>query len=514
MNDNPTAKAGQSAVAEVTEAANDVTRLASGAGVALGGKIAGRGVRLLVDIALARLLGPLSFGLYALGWTISRIATLITPLGLDTGVIRFGSKYWQKDDARLKGIVSQSIWFAVFSGTAVGAGLFIAAPWIGQGIFHNSTETAVIRCFALAFPLMTGLRVASATTRISQRMKFSVFAEDMSQPLFDLALILVFYALGQRLVGALAACVLSFGLSMALALRYVKRLFPEVVSSQVKPVLQGKALLTFSLPTSLVGVFGVLLIWVDRLFVGHYRSPAEVGIYQAASQLTISFAIVRAGFTSIFSPMAADLSHRGELIRLEELFRVSTKWGLYLSLPFFLVMCFVPHDVMRVLFGSAYLGGWKVLVILGIAQVINAGSGPVGLLLVMTGHQNSMFTISGTTFLVSLILDLALIPRWGIFGAALAAGIAISGLFISAVLLAWHTLGMRPYDRRCLKGLLAAASAGGALFLLRGLGIASPFLRLLTTVTVSLAVFGSVLILLGLDDEDRQFIKMIRAKIG
>lgn len=513
IDNNPLTKSGGTGVAEPPPPETDVTRLASGAGVALGGKMIGRGVRLLVDITLARLLGPVSFGLYAIGWTITRIVTLVTPLGLDTGAIRFGSKYWQKDPARLKGVISQSLWFSVASGLVAGALLFIAAPWLGEGVFHSSRETAVIRCFALAFPLVTGLRIAAATTRISQRMKFAVFAEDMSQPMFDLALILILFSFGVRLAGALAACVFSFGLSLVLALKYIKRLFPEVFSPEVRPVFQSKELWTFSLASSLVGIFGVLLIWVDRLFVGYFRSPAEVGIYQAASQLTIGFAIVRAGFTAIFSPMAADLAHRGELIRLEELFRVTTKWGLYLSIPFFLVMCFVPHEVMRVLFGSAYSAGWKVLVVLGVAQVINAGSGPVGLLLVMTGHQNRMFAISGTTFFFSLILDFALIPRWGMFGAAIAAGLSISGLFISAVLMARHILGMVPYDRRYIKGFFAATLSAGALFLLRELAIASPLLRLFSAIAVSVSIFVFALRLFGLDKEDTEFIGKILARV-
>src|SRR5207248_9468602 len=126
----------------------DVAKLARGAGVALMGKVAGRGVRLLGDVAMARLLGPINFGLYAIGWTISRIVTLVTPLGLNIGVIRYGARYLKKDPARLKGVILQALWCSVAAGTLTGIALFLLAPWIGADIFQKPGVVPVIRWFA------------------------------------------------------------------------------------------------------------------------------------------------------------------------------------------------------------------------------------------------------------------------------------------------------------------------------------------------------------------------------
>ena len=67
--------------------ATDVSTLAGGASISLGGKIIGRTLAFLGDIAAARILGPDSFGLYAIGWTVLRTLSLISPLGLDQGII-------------------------------------------------------------------------------------------------------------------------------------------------------------------------------------------------------------------------------------------------------------------------------------------------------------------------------------------------------------------------------------------------------------------------------------------
>src|SRR5215471_13137543 len=144
-----------------------VKRLAAGTGIAVSGRLLGRGTRLLVDVALARLLGPKQFGLYAIGFTLTRIITLISPLGLNTGVIRFGSRYWRQDDASFKGVIVQSLITTALSSSVLGLLCFWNAGWISESLFHKPDLTPLLRWFALSFPLVSVLTVAAASTRIS-----------------------------------------------------------------------------------------------------------------------------------------------------------------------------------------------------------------------------------------------------------------------------------------------------------------------------------------------------------
>ena len=487
----------------------DVSRLAAGAGIALGGKLIGRTVRLGVDVVLAHILGPASFGLYAIGWVTIRLITLVSPLGLDSGVIRFASPCWKQDQGMLKGVMNQSLELSTFSGLVLGVLFYFLAPWLGETVFSQPMLTPVFRGFAFALPLITCLRVASAATRVSQRMKFSVYAEEICPPALALLLIVAFYLCGMKLDGVLIAFVFSFGLSLILAIHYMRQLFPEIASEEVKPVFAGKELFLFSLPASFSIVFGMLLLWVDRLFVGYYRSSVDAGIYHAASQLSIALAVVLSAFGAIITPMIAQLFHRGRKERLEELFRVSTKWSLYVSIPPFLLMCFVPHEIMSVIFGKAYGIGWIALPILGLGQLINSGTGPVGTLLVMTGSQNRISALTGLMLLANIVAAIWLVPRWGMLGAAIGTMSTVSALCILSVWMAQRTLGVWPYDRRYIKGAAAAIFTTVALLLVNQLPVRLASLQLACAAIVSITVFAIALILLGLDSEDREFIGLI-----
>jgi O-antigen/teichoic acid export membrane protein len=497
-----------------TSQSPEVSRLAKGLGISLVGKIAGRGLHVLGQVALARFLGPEAFGLYAIGWTILRMAGLVSPLGLNRGVIRYASLYWRADASKLKGVLLHSLGLAALSGLLIGGILYLSAPWLAEHVFKKPDLLSVIRWLAPAFLFYAGLRVATAATTVSKRMIYSFYAFDLLQPASNLFLILVCYLVGWRLLGTVAAAVISFGLACILALYYVKQLFPEAFSSQIKSASVAKDLLLFSLPSSLAGVFTMFLIWVDRLMVSSFCPAAEVGIYNAASQSSIFFAIVLNAFDAIFSPMIADLHHKNDMKRLEELFRISTKWGVYISIPTFLTMCFAPKELMAFVFGARYESGWLPMLILAIGQMINIGTGSIGQLLVMTGNQKRWFTSSGSMLFTNIALLWIFIPRWGLAGAAFATACALGGLFFLGLMQVKNILGLWPYDTRYLKGLLATCITVAVLMLLHFAKVASPVLHLAITLATSVGVFGATLLLLGLDSEDKEFFHVMRARLS
>jgi len=246
-----------------------------------------------------------------------------------------------------------------------------------------------------------------------------------------------------------------------------------------------------------------------------YYHPAEIaGIYQAASQISILFIIILEGINAIFAPMIADMYVKKEIKGLEELYRISTKWGLYMSIPIFLVICIIPQEFMVAIFGEAYAKGAIPLVILAITQVVNVGTGAVGFLLIMTGHQKRWFLLSLITMSLNLILNAFLVPRIGMIGAALSTAIAVCGLFIAGLIQVRFTLNLWPYDRRFVKGVLAAGITAAGLYGITYLIVfRMPALSVLLLLSFSVIAFGLLLLLQGLDKEDKDTIQTVVNRI-
>ncbi|MBZ5719908.1 MAG: flippase [Acidobacteriia bacterium] len=507
--------AASEAVAAIDAAASkqrDVNKLAAGAGMALGGRLLGRGLLLGVDVALARLLGPVQYGLYVIGWTVTRLVSLLAPLGLNSGVIRFGARYWRRDDERFKGVLWFCLLVSGFIALVLGGVFFALAPWLAGQVFHKPDLATPFRWFACGFPMAAIVTVSAAATRITHRVKYGVLTEDLSQPAVALLFIFVLVAgMKQGLSGALVAYLVSFTVAMLTGVYFVVRLFPVTVSRQVVANFPGRDLIAFSVPASFTNVLGVMILWVNRLFVGYFRPAGDVGIYQAASQVPVTVALVVGAVAAIFSPMTADFAHRGQMAQVHEIYKIGTKWTLYASIPPLLIMCLVPREVITVLFGVSYADGGRALQILALGQLFNAASGCVGTLLVMTGHQKITSALYAIMFVMNGVLSMLFIPHWGVSGAAWATTLTAAGLFIPALVIAWSRLRMMPYDRRYWKLLLATLLAGAAMLIpVPGL---HPLGRLLLSGALATAIFWATIFISGLDEEDRHFVTLLRARV-
>ena len=491
----------------------DLDSLGKGAAISLIGIVAGRVVHVLGLVFLARWLGVAAFGLYSIGLTVMRVLGLAETLGLESGVIRFAPRYSDRDPATQGSLFSRALVLSMAMGTFLSLALYATSPWLARSAFGKPELVQVFRLFALAFPLESGLAIAAAATRTSRRMQFSVYARQFGQPVANFLFLLIVFVLGWRLFGAVLAFVASVGVSLLLAGYYVQRLFPETFLVHTGSYLRTRELLAFTLPISFAGGCGMMIVWVDRLVVAHFRPASEVGIYNAASQCSFMFVLILNAFDAILSPMISFLYANCEMRRLEELFRVGTKWVLYLSLPVFLLVYADSRSILSLVFGSPYAAGASALLILTAGQMVNAGVGNVATVLVITGDQSFFLGICATAALLSTALCWVFVPAWGITGAALGAAVAVVIANLACLIRVRARLKMWPYDHRYRKAAVATLATVVALLLLRAVRIPSPVLSVSVHLLVIAVVFVGVLLLQGLDSEDRAFIEAVRSRL-
>lgn len=490
-----------------TVAGGDVRRLAGGAAVQLAGKLVGRGSAFLLQLALARFLGPGAYGLYALGHTLFLITGLAASLGLEHGAVRFASRHLGEDEARLGAVLRRCLGLAVGSSLAVAAALYLGAARLAEGVFEKPGLTPVLALFAFGLPLIAGLRVAAAGTRVSQRMHFSAIAEDLVQPLSNLALVVVFWLVGWRLLGAVGALVLSFGTALVTAAVFLRRTFPAVTAPVDGRAPRAVELLGFSIPAAFAGLLGLGTLWADRLLVGIFLTEAETGIYVAAAHPATMLALLLTSFNAIFSPMIAELYQKGEQARLERLFRTCTRWGLCLAMPVFLAVVFFPRQLITVVLGAPYVSGERAMVILTSGQMVNLATGAVGFLLVMSGRQKLWMVMTAVALVANVVLNCLWIPRYGLEGAATATACVLVALFLAALYAVYRTLGLWPYDRRVAKDLAAAAVTAAALALIRWTGPDSEGWLVVLVLAAAPATFWISRALLGFEAEDREIFR-------
>ncbi len=492
------------------EVASDAAQIAGGSGILFAGSLIDRGLRLVVTWLLSNTLGAALFGLYTFIVTIISVIAAFTPLGLDTGTVMFGARYLRDDDRqRLKGMLLFGAGLVLISGIT-GAAL-LSASTLFPDLWGAQAEAApAMRWAALAVVIYTPLLFSVGVLRSTKDMRGNAIAFQIILPATLLLGVTCSWLLGLGLTGALVAFIVSLSAGMAAAGWFVWRRFGALIRDpQIKGVAEIRTWLSWSIPQSLAAVMFRLNMWMDILMLGWMASSAETGLYKVAASLAMLGALPVNAVGTMFNPFIAELVHTRELLRLNSLLKIVTRWLIIFSLPFYIVLLLVP-DVALAVFKPEYQSSRAPLLILVLGQAVVVACAPTMRLIPMSGHSMLNFINGAVAALLNIGLNYLWIPQHGAAGAAMASAVTMAAWSLWRVVEVWLLLRCFPFSARSL-GLLAVATitTAGAVLLTEDAGAAP---RLLAA-AVDLLIFAAAVALFGRSSEDEFVVSRIKKKL-
>lgn len=200
----------------------------------------------------------------------------------------------------------------------------------------------------------------------------------------------------------------------------------------------------------------------DILVLGFFVSAEQVGIYKVAAAAAALLLFPVASMSSVYAPRVALGFSKGEIRAINaDMKRLST--GVFLLvLPLLIVFLFFPDWPLRVLFSETYIDAAVVLSILVSGIAVRLILGPVGWALAMTGHEHWCMRILLLGAAINLILNLLLIPPFGVIGAALGTMVAtiITYLAMAIVLRTRTGIATWAFQTQDLRKFITTFSSG------------------------------------------------------
>lgn len=466
-------------------------------------------------IYLARVLGAEALGIYALGMTVVGLAGVLAAGGLPQTASRFVAVY--SATAQLQKL-GRFLWSAlavlVVSNLLVGVLVLLARPWIAGSLYHTPALSGYMHFFV---PIMltgglTGFlgQALAGYKDVARRTVITNFIGQTLTIAFSVALL----TLGFGLKGYLVAQIASAAAVLLLLGRATWKLSPEPARrpSLGWPILEPEVV---SFSNALLGVQGLafLLSQSDRILLGIYINPREVGIYSIAAALIAFVPLALQSVNQIFSPTIAELHARGDLELLARLFRSLVKWTLGLTLPLAAVMILFAKPILG-MFGPDFEPGWPVLVAGTVGQVVNCGVGSVGYLLLMSGKEKRLLRVQTVMAVVLIVMNLVLIPRMGLLGAALAGAVVNAATNLWCLAEVRRSLGIMPSASKYV-ALVAPTAAMMVIVLVFKQFIAATWpawAAILASLTIGYVAFAGAS-LLALDSDDRVVARAIWSRI-
>lgn len=408
----------------------DLATVARGGALALAGTIVAALFGFLLTVVVSRGLRASGAGVFFEALALFTILASVCTIGADSGLVRAIPRYralHRIHDLRCTLIVAATPVAMVSSAVAVG--IWLAAPGIAYVLFdgaHQAEGVAYLRIFApfLVLAAVGGVVLQGGTRGFGSLRPYVVLQQvflPVSRPLLVLA------AIGAGLGGVgvalawaapIAVCYPIATVVLLRQLRATKRLADDSTPRGSWQSLAREFWL-FTGPRGLAAIFEISIIWFDVLLIGALRSTREAGIYAAASRFVTSGTLAMQAMRLAFAPLLSAMLARHERQRAEDLYRVATQWVVAASWPLYLALGIFGPLVLGFL-GHDFSSGATALAVLCAAMLVNLGAGNANTVLLMGGKSSWTATNTAVALAINVGVNLLLVPRYGMTGAALA----------------------------------------------------------------------------------------------
>jgi O-antigen/teichoic acid export membrane protein len=414
------------------------------------------GLNFVVSVILARTIGPRGYGLYAFALSMTALLAIPSTAALSTLVVReVAAGVARKRDDLVAGVTRWSD----RRGLALALSAVLVALLVGLVLHARLTsEGRLTFTIALALvPLSALIAIRAATLRGLHHVVAGQAPEQIVVPAVLLAALGIVFATGH---GGAVDSVLAIALYVTAALAaltvsavMLARWRPAGVRS-AEPRYDARAWRAAVVPLLFVSGFAYANRELGLLLVGSIAGPTDAGIYRVAVRGATLVTFALGGVNAAVAPRLARLHAMGDVAALRRMLRLAALASLAWALPVAALLIGFSTWILTTIFGADYAVAATSLTILCLGQLVNAATGPVGLLLNMTGRERVTARGHAVALAVGLIAGLILIPRWGVAGAAAASALSMVTWNVTFAVIVARSLGIT--DRR------RARTGGGA----------------------------------------------------
>lgn len=358
-------------------------------------------------IFLARSLGVEVFGLFAVGLAYFSIISTISDFGFNRYLIREISK----EDGQKWEIICNllmlrltiiSLFFGIFS-----IFLYFSDP--------NKIRVSIILLSSLAVLPQTVAITFDGVFIALRKLQFSAISSVVS----SLATVLIGIFLinkGFEIYGAVNALILGqliFALFFIILFSFhIGVHFGEIKLSVIKKSLKG------SLPYGLLGILGLLYFRIDTVMLSYLKGNYETGIYGVSYRFLEAVTFIPTAFSAALFPVLSKLHHTKSIKEMREIYIKSIKIMGFLGFLVTIIFLLLISQIIKI-FMPDYMQAVDIIKILSLSIPLMFMMAPaVQVMFSSDKYLKQVLSLSVFTLVFNILLNLLLIPKFGVWAAA------------------------------------------------------------------------------------------------
>jgi O-antigen/teichoic acid export membrane protein len=477
-----------------------LAEIARGSTLNLVGAAAAAATTLGVTILVTRIFSKPVAGAFFSATSLFLIVETVASLGAYTGAVYFIARLrLLGQEERINAILRAAIIPVVVASVAATAALLLFAGPISTVLSGGQVErggaspaavATALRALAVTLPFAAMLDTLLGASRGYRDMRPSVVIDKLARSVAQLAGVAIAVAAGSAalLAPLWAVPYIPAAAAAWIWLRRVQRSRPSLhaippefaallaLATPVRPDgtkprpgesnaderlanANPRGFWRFTTPRAIATLAQITIQRIDIVLVAVILGPSQAAIYTAATRFLVAGQFGNTAISTAAQPRFTELFAVGDRRQANLVFQATTAWLILLTWPLYLLVLVYGPQFLSI-FGRSYSAGYPVMVILAITQIVAAACGQVDMVLITTGRSGWSLANGLLAVVVNVGLDLLLIPRYGITGAAIGWAAAIGAANLMPLLqLAFSSFRLHPFGRdSILSGILCTVS--------------------------------------------------------
>lgn len=360
------------------------------------------GISFLIGALVIRYLGPSDYGIVTF---IIAIISILNP------IIFLGSSNILPREITLKKEMNLTYSFLKLSFIVAFVFFSIISAVVFFSNYNHKIEFLILLFSVIFIPIQILNYNNNAILKSKRNITALLFATLITVPI---KLFIIYYDLGLKfIITSFLLDSIFLGIFLILNSKVNFKLF---LSSNIGNLKYLKQSIVFNISATIVFI---LYTRIDQLMIKFMLNNFELGIY--GSNIKIFDAFVMLGFTLSLSLLPYLTKVKSELLLIKKIY----KYFYFLFLPIIILLIFFSDLIINILFGNQFISGSYSLKILLISSFFAILTSLNNRVLIANELEKCILIRSIYSLLLNVILNLILIPKFGINGAA------ISTLFVT-----------------------------------------------------------------------------------
>jgi O-antigen/teichoic acid export membrane protein len=203
----------------------------------------------------------------------------------------------------------------------------------------------------------------------------------------------------------------------------------------------------------LSGSVATLLLDIDKIMLNQYIKIENIAYYSIATYIALVISVPSRAMHQIVYPITAKLMHENKHDELNDLYKKSSI-NLQVVGGFVMLCIFVNINQLYLLVPKEYSGGILVVFMIGLSKYFDLILGNNNAIIFNSKYYRMVLFLGLFLVLITVLLNMIFIPRYGILGSAFATLLSITLYSLAKLLFVVRRMHLYPFTKQTVVSIV------------------------------------------------------------